>query len=485
MKILTAVEMREVDRRTIELGIPGIVLMENAGARVVDLLVEKWTPLSEQRIVVLCGKGNNGGDGLVVARQLFTRFHPRALHVVLAANPTEFQGDAAANFRMLEACGCPWTRELPPDADLVIDALLGTGLKGPATGPMLEWIRRVNAGFPSAKVVAVDIPSGLPDGEAVRADYTVTFTALKLAHALPPACDRMGELRLAAIGSPPALFANVWLSLSQPRHFEKLLAPRDRAAHKGTFGHALVVGGAQGKTGAASMAGTAALRAGAGLVTVASSAASYPPELMTAALPQTYEEMLETAQGKNVLALGPGLGRCGYAVRAVEEFPSPMVVDADGLNAIAGAEWRVQARLRVLTPHPGEMGRLAGISTAEVQANRLAVAREFACARNVCLVLKGQRTLIAFPDGRVFVNPTGTPALATGGAGDILTGLIAGLLAQFPEDAESAVLAGVYLHGLAGEFGASELGEKCLVATDILRYLPRALEECARLPDRL
>src|SRR5438552_2285186 len=280
MKVLTAAEMREVDRLTIERGIPGVVLMENAGQRVVELLATRFAPLSGQRIAVICGKGNNGGDGMVVARQLFTRFHPRALDVVLVSDPAELQGDAAANFHMLTACGCPFTREITGDArmaGIVVDALLGTGIKGPATGSTLEHIRGINTGFPLAKVVAIDIPSGLPSdspasaGEFVRADYTVTFTAVKVSQALPPNCDHMGELIVAPIGSPPELYEEIPLELVERSDFRDLLSPRPRGAHKGDFGHVLVIGGAAGKTGAASMAGLAALRAGAGLVTVACS----------------------------------------------------------------------------------------------------------------------------------------------------------------------------------------------------------------------
>ena len=302
MKVLTAAKLREVDRRTIEMGIPGLVLMENAGHRVVELLAEKFAPLAAQRIAVLCGKGNNGGDGMVVARQLFTRFEARAVHVVLLAAPEDLKGDAAQNYRMLQVCGCPVAREIPGDARLatiVVDALLGTGISGPATGAMLDAIREINRGFPLAKVVAVDIPSGMPSdtgqplGEQARADYTVTFTAPKPAQALAPNCDAVGELRVAAIGSPPQLYDaddSIWLSLVQPAMFRGLLAPRPRAGHKGSFGHVLAIAGSRGKTGAAAMCGMAALRSGAGLVTVASDESAIPviaghaAELMTEAL---------------------------------------------------------------------------------------------------------------------------------------------------------------------------------------------------------
>jgi ADP-dependent NAD(P)H-hydrate dehydratase / NAD(P)H-hydrate epimerase len=511
MKVLTAAQMREVDRRTIELGIPGIVLMENAGHRVVEFLEETFAPLIRHHIAILCGKGNNGGDGMVVARQLFTRIRPRALHVVLAGEPEELKGEALENFHMLTACGCPIARAITGemrDATIVVDALLGTGLKGPVTGPMLEWIREVNSGFPRAKVVAVDIPSGLAsdtaqaEGEAVRADYTVTFTAPKAGQVLAPNFERVGLLHVAAIGSPPSLYEqddSIFLSLVEPALFRSLFGPRKPWAHKGDFGHVLVVAGSRGKTGAAAMTGMAALRSGAGLVTVASAESAIPviashcAELMTEALPETetrsislssfdYSLLAKIAEGKDVVAIGPGLGTFPETAdtvrRIVAEFPHPMVIDADGLNALAGTQFSGRGRLRILTPHPGEMGRLAGKTTAEVEADRVGVARAFAMEREVTLVLKGCRTLIAFPDGRVWINPTGTPALATGGTGDILTGTIAGFLAQSLDDPDSAVAAAVYVHGRAGELGAAELGEKSLIATDLLRYYPATIHAC-------
>ena len=512
MKVLTAAQMREVDLRTIEMGVPGIVLMENAGQRVVEFLAGTFAPLAQQRIVVLCGKGNNGGDGMVVARQLATRLRPQTLYVVLAATPEELKGDALANYHMLRACGVPVAQEIRPemrDATIVIDALLGTGLQGPVTGRMLEWVREVNEGFPLASVVAIDIPSGLESdaaattGVTARADYTVTFTAPKIGQVLPPNCFRVGRLRVAPIGSPLSLLEEdpaLFLSLVEPALFAPLLGPRVPSANKGDFGHVLVVAGSRGKTGAAAMTGLAALRSGAGLVTVASAESAIPliaghaPELMTAPLPETTAgsislrgfDLAKLTEKKSVLALGPGLGTETETVelvqRIVREFSGPLVIDADGLNALAGAPFESAGRLRVLTPHPGEMARLTGQSTEEVQRDRVACARSFATERQVVLVLKGYRTLIAFPDGRVWINPTGTPALATGGTGDILTGTIAGFLAQFPGDADRAVAAAVYLHGLAGELGAAELGEKCLIATDLLRFYPAAIDACLSNP---
>ncbi|HEX6896185.1 MAG TPA: NAD(P)H-hydrate dehydratase [Bryobacteraceae bacterium] len=511
MKVLTAAQMREVDRRTSELGVPSIVLMENAGHRVVEFLARQYAPLSAQRIVVFCGKGNNGGDGMVVARQLYTRFHPRELHLVLAGDSADLRGDAAQNFKMLQAVGCPVHHDITPamqTATLLVDALLGTGIHGPATGRSAELIGAINRQFPLAKIVSVDLPSGLDSdsgavaGDAVRADHTVTFTAPKICQVLSPACELAGELHVAPIGSPPELYEKddaVWLALSEPALFAHLFRPRPPESNKGTYGHVLSIAGGRGKTGAAAMAGIAALRAGTGLSTVASAAsainaiASHAPEIMTEPLVETSAggislkcwengSLPAILEGKTVIALGPGMGRDPETVelvrRLVTEIKKPMVVDADGLNALAGYEWR-SAAPRILTPHPGEMARLTGRSVPDIQRDRIGSARSFAMERGLHLVLKGNRTVVAAPDGRVWINPTGSPALSSGGTGDVLTGLLAGLLAQFPDPIEPAVLAAVWLQGRAGQLGAAQLGEKPLIATDLFRFLPEAMREIA------
>jgi ADP-dependent NAD(P)H-hydrate dehydratase / NAD(P)H-hydrate epimerase len=498
--ILTAAEMRAVDAATIELGIPGIVLMENAAHRVVEFLEREFAPLSEQRIVVICGKGNNGGDGLAIARQLYTRYRPKSLDVVLAAEPDELQGDAAANLAMLRACGCTFSREITARmglASLVIDALLGTGVEGPVRGAALEMIRRMNAEFPLAKVVAVDLPSGIVSdsghltGEYVRADFTVTFTAWKVAHVISPACYAMGEMSLGAIGSPDHLMDNCRLLVTGREDFRPLFVPRAKDSNKGTFGHALVIAGSRGRTGAAAMCGLAVLRSGAGLATVATAesalaqVAAYAPELMTDALRETgsgaiVDQEIELGK-KSVVAIGPGLGTATPTVELVRrmfaECPAPMVVDADALNALAGTDWNGGRHFRVLTPHPGEMARLTGDTISEVQTDRLGCARALAREKRVVLVLKGEKTLIALPDGRIWVNATGSPAMATGGSGDVLTGMIAGMLAQFPKTPELAVAAAVYLHGRAGELGAAKLTEQAFLAADLLTFLPDAIHD--------
>jgi len=511
VKVLTAAEMREVDRKTSELGVPGLVLMENAGQRVVEFLAQHYGPLKAHRIVVLCGKGNNGGDGMVVARQLYTRIHPQSLDVVLAGDPSEMKGDAAANYRMLQAVGCPVSFDVKPameTATLIVDALLGTGIHGPASGRSLELITTINQGFPLAEVVSVDIPSGLDSdsanisGEAVHANHTVTFTAPKPCQVLSPACELVGELHVAQIGSPPELYEKdpaIFLSLSEPVLFAKLFRPRVRDSNKGLYGHGLVIAGGRGKTGAAAMAGIGMLRAGAGLATVASAEsaiaqiASHAPELMTEPLPETedgsismrvLDQMNGLIEKKNVVALGPGMGRNPETAqlirRLVNELARPVIVDADGLNALDAKTLRASAP-RILTPHPGEMARLTNSTIAAVQADRIGCARSFAQERGVYLVLKGNRTVIAAPDGRTWINPTGSPAMASGGTGDVLTGMIAGLVAQFTDQLDAALLAAVYLHGRAGELGAAQLGEKALVATDLFKFLPEAMREVADL----
>ena len=507
--------MNEVDRRTIDGGIPGIILMENAASRVVELLVEKFSPLADRRIVVVCGRGNNGGDGMAIARQVWSRFRPKSMYVLLTAPAGDLNRDAAANYKMLAASGCPNVqpgpmKDLAEDArraDLVIDAVLGTGVNGAAQGAPLDAIRMINTQFPGAKVVSVDLPSGLSSdsgetlGDYVRADYTVTFTAYKVGQIMSPACDLMGELRLGLIGTPLEMLrddAALNLGLITPESIAPLFGPRAAESNKGSYGHVLVIGGSRGKSGAAAMTGMAALRAGAGLVTVASASSaiaqisSHAPELMTEPLPETAEgvlarhsvhRILQLAEKKTVIAVGPGLGTDQETVEVVRDLfhkvDKPIVFDADGLNALADSDWMGPGALRVLTPHPGEMSRLTGKTVEQIQDNRLTMVREFASSFKAHIVLKGHRTLVAAPGGEVRVNPTGSPAMATGGTGDVLTGIMAGLLAQFGKDPMTAFAASVYLHGLAGEIAAEELTEQSVVATDLLRYLPQAMRRIA------
>ena len=497
MKILTPGQMREVDRLSTT---PTLILMENAGMRVAEVLEDRFENLDELTVAILCGKGNNGGDGLVVARQLIQKgCFP---FVFLFASEEEVKGDAKINLDTLKGLGYPptmvvseqdWAEERLEllDADIIVDALLGTGARQPVEGLYKTVIESLAEDFPRAEIVAVDVPS-----PGVQAEVTVTFTALKPSLVFYPDCEDAGDVILAEIGNNAGLLENenYKLHLIEPHE----LPARVADSNKGTYGRVLIVGGSRGKTGAAAMAGMAALRAGAGLVTVASAQsaiaeiAAHAPELMTEPLRETESgaialnaNLRAIVEGKTVIAMGPGLGRYPQIATLVasiaESVEVPLVLDADALEPVSAAP----DRTRVLTPHPGEMARLTGKTTAEVQADRICAARQYAAAHSVTLVLKGQRTVIAFPDGRVWINPTGTPALGTGGSGDILTGLIAGLLAQFPGRTGEAVAAAVYLHGLAGEIGARTLGEKSLIATDLLRFLPAAMEECANVPHRL
>jgi NAD(P)H-hydrate epimerase len=522
MKILTASEMQRIDRLTTErYGIPSLTLMENAGRGVVEFLTSHLSPLVDHRIVILCGKGNNGGDGLVVARLLRAQgLNPR---VLLFADPNALRGDAAVNYERLAASGPPETiRDQEAwqaiaaslaNTTLFVDALLGTGLAKPLEGFLLEVVRHINTAFTATRVVAVDLPSGISAdsceliGEHLRADSSVTFTAPKIAHVFPPACEAMGEWVVKQIGTPvEALQEDPGLTLNYTGRQDVawISEPRKVAAHKGNYGHVLMLAGSIGKTGAAALAAQAALRAGAGLVTVATAISALPiisalgREFMTEALPETddgaislrardYGRLDKLMAGKTVLAVGPGIGSHPETAELVREIANryslPLVLDADGLNAFAGRmdEFYNAARpagSAIFTPHPGEMARLTGKTTAEIQSHRRDVSREFAQRFGVTLVLKGYRTLIAAPDGQVWVNPTGNAGMATGGTGDVLTGLVSGLRAQFSSRSASEIAtAAVYLHGLAGDLAAGDLGQPSMLAGDLLERIPRAYKQ--------
>jgi NAD(P)H-hydrate epimerase len=508
--------MRAADRRTIEeVGLPGAVLMENAGAAVARAVRERWP--SARRILVLCGKGNNGGDGFVVARRLLA-FRPE---VCLFALRTDVQGDARLHMTAYERSGGQ-VHELPDEeawrarrealldrVEVVVDALLGTGLRNAPTGVLARVIADVEArcARSGTPVVAVDVPSGLSSDSGqtpwatLRADLTVALAAPKRCHVLAPACDRVGELQVADIGIRPDVIEGTGASLSLLEAADAAAGfpERDPGAHKGTFGHVLVVAGSVGKTGAAVLAATGALRSGAGLVTVATPWPALPmvaagrAEVMTEALPVSpsgdlevgaLDRALELCRPRHAVVVGPGLGEHpstrAFVRRLVRECPRPLLLDADGLNAFAGEAAALAEALRdrhaptVLTPHPGEMARLVGTSVPEVQARRLEVTLGLAGAVRGLVVLKGRRTIVARPDGRAAVNPTGNPGMATGGTGDVLAGVVGALLAR-GLDAWVAATAGVYVHGLAGDIAAARLGEEALVASDLIDSLPEAI----------
>jgi len=506
MKILTAKQIREIDRMSTEqFGIPSILLMENAGMRVVEALEERFEDLEDLTIGILCGKGNNGGDGFVVARQLIQKgTYP---FVFLLGREEDVAGDAKINLNILKAIGYPptvigdaeeWNEEKPEliDADIIIDAILGTGLTKPVTGLFQAVIESLRDDFPRAEIISIDLPSGLPAdsahpiGPAVEADATVTFTALKPCLVLPSNEEFAGDVILADIGNPAELLESpdLQMELIVPEEFAAVVRARASESNKGDFGKVLIVGGSVGKSGAAAMAGRSALRSGAGLVTVATPESALPivaasmPELMTAVLPRNGHGVMPLLEGKTVLAIGPGLGTesgIQELIRGVvRDSVIPTVVDADGLNAFAGQPDALRGndkREVIITPHPGEMSRLIERKIEHVVSNRVEVARDFATANNVFVVLKGHRTVVAVPDGSVHINITGNPGMASGGTGDILTGMIAGIIAQehLGSFIERLCLA-VYLHGLAGDLAADEIGEEAMVATDILQFLPAA-----------
>jgi hydroxyethylthiazole kinase-like uncharacterized protein yjeF len=519
VEILTTEEMREVDRLAAGVfGIPEIVLMENAGVRLYDALRAGWPDLSRRGVLLLCGRGNNGGDTFVLARHLHNAGVP--LRAVLFGRAADLRGSAAANLAAARRLGVPvhqvrgpasWrrARRWLGESGLVVDGILGTGLSRPVQGLLARVIEAVNAA--RADVVAVDIPSGLSGdaaavpGPAVRADLTVTFARPKVAHVFPPARDLCGRVEVADISIPPAAVRRrgPGLELIRPCDLRALLPRRRPESHKGDFGHVLVVAGSAGKGGAARMAGLAALRAGCGLVTVAvprSLVNRLLPgamEVMTEGLDETPEgtlaasalpAILSLASRMRAVALGPGLTTHPQTKRLVRDLVArlrvPLVLDADGLNAFAGYEEGILGTGReiVLTPHPGEMARLLGRSTAEVQADRVGAARGLARRRRCHVVLKGHLTLVAEPGGQVGVNPTGNPGMAKGGSGDVLTGVLAGLMAQGLTAGQAARL-GVYLHGLAGDLAASRKGMMALLARDILSGFPGAVRLLERPVD--
>jgi hydroxyethylthiazole kinase-like uncharacterized protein yjeF len=507
MKIVTAAEMREIDRATSErFGVPSLTLMENAGTAVAEFILEQYP--AAPRIGIVCGKGNNGGDGFVAARKLHAA--GREVLVLLLADSGDLHGDAAEMFEKLPVKPVilksaedlnQASAQSVLDAPVLVDAILGTGFRPPVSGLYAQAIDQINSHV--APVVAIDIPSGADadamapqTGTIARANAIVTFTAPRPAHVFSLLTD--GPTVVSPIGSPPeAISSSLNLSVITASDVNSVLLPRRADANKGNFGHVLVIGGSVGKAGAAAMAGMSALRAGAGLSTIATArsvlptVAGFHPELMTEPLDETeagtislraleYGRLDGLIKGKTVLAVGPGISRnaetAQFVRTVVEKYDLPIVLDADGLNAFEGHASKLRGRNRalVITPHPGEMARLLGIPVRDVQADRIGLARKFAQEHEVIVVLKGHRTLVAHPNGGVWVNTTGNPGMATGGTGDILTGMVAGFLAQNPAHVLEAVGAAVLLHGLAGDIACEAVGEHSLVATELVRTLPEA-----------
>jgi hydroxyethylthiazole kinase-like uncharacterized protein yjeF len=513
MDVLTAAEMRQCDERTVErTGISWQALMEAAGFRVAVFVAREFP--AQNHILVLCGKGNNGGDGLVAARHLEAA--GRHVRIVLLAKPEDLKAEVRAAYEKLprqllqslvtitaeEDLSRPIFESCSSDAELLIDAILGTGFHPPMHG-VAAALRSKLADHP-APIVSVDLPTGwdadstaMSAPDAFRSDAVITFTAPKLAHAFGALTS--GPVAVAQIGSPVDLAVSStglhWSGASK----EIIEQPRALDSNKGRFGHVLVVGGSPGKGGAAAMASLASMRAGAGLTTsaiprsIASIVAGFAPELMTLLLdespsgsiglnnidPSKIEKMLK---GMTTLAIGPGLGRepetSEYVRELVLHSTLPTVLDADGLNAFEGRTHLLDGSKRplVLTPHPGEMARLLGCTIADVERDRIAAARKFATEHHLTLVLKGWRTLVAHPDGTVAVNTSGNPAMAKGGSGDILTGIVAALIAQFPKRIQQAVECAVWLHGAAADIFARERDEHTMLATEMLQHLSQAIQ---------
>jgi ADP-dependent NAD(P)H-hydrate dehydratase / NAD(P)H-hydrate epimerase len=513
--VFTAEEMRRLDARAIrDLGIPGATLMENAGrgaaAAIVAALPALGVTARVPRVAIVCGKGGNGGDGFVVARAL-KRARVR-VEVWLAAAAADITGDAAAKYRALRAARLvprPVDDERAlvaalASADVVVDALLGTGARGAPSAHVARVIDLVNAS--GRPVVALDVPSGLPAdggapaGSAVRATLTTTFAGLKRGLVTEPGAAFAGHVRVVDIGVPAAEAARgIETFLLERDDIARLLPRRARDSHKGTYGHLLLVAGSVGKTGAAALAARAAMRAGAGLVTVATAASAQPVvasllvEAMSEPLVETAarsialkakDAIVELAAARDAVAVGPGLGldaeTQALARALARELRQPLALDADALTALAGHldELRSAPAARCLTPHPGEMARMLGVAVDEVQRDRVEVVRRFATTYGVHVVLKGAVSVIGSPDGRVVLNPTGNPGMASGGTGDVLTGILGAFLARGLPPA-AAMQAAVYLHGSAGDAAAARVGEESLVAGDVIDALPEAFRRLA------
>ncbi len=513
MRIVTAGEMKALDMATIkDYRISGLVLMENAGRQVVEVIKGVLGDVRGKVVTIFIGKGNNGGDGLVAARHLLNI--GTEVKVLSLFNADEIGGDAGMNleiwrkmeqkiYYLHQGDAINIVKLVLMNTELIVDAIYGTGFRGKIsekTGRVIEVLN--DSGKP---IVAVDIPSGLEadtgrvNGPCIRADHTVTFGLPKLGLFLEPGADYAGQLTVADISIPSIL-----VERTAPRRYlitselvREWLPSRPSSAHKGSFGRVLIVAGSRGMTGAACLAGEGALRAGAGLVTVAVPETLHDimesklTEVMTVPLPDTgkgtlskgaRQRILSLLKGMDVLAIGPGLSQVQEVVTLIRELlPSvgvPCLLDADALNALSGAGdilSKAQAPV-VITPHPGEMARLLGLTVKEIQDDRLGAARKASTTWNVVSLLKGARTVVASPDGAVYINPTGNPGMATGGSGDVLTGVIAGLLAQGLEP-EPAAAAGAYIHGLAGDLAAREKGMTGMIAGDILAALPSAYKK--------
>ena len=513
MRVLNTQQMREADRRTIDdIGIPSVVLMENAGRQAVAAMEAAFESLTSSKVGVLCGRGNNGGDGFVIARTLAQRGVEST--VFLLGSVADVRGDARTNLEILGRIGLTvveitnaqdWELHFTEvaECDLLVDAMVGTGFHGRLAGLLETVVADVND-LP-IPVIAIDLPTGVSadshevEGEAIQASMTVTLAAPKVPLVLPPADTHCGDLVIADIGIPLPLLDDIegpYLELLTRERMRELVPVRAAESHKGDFGRVLIVGGSMGKTGAAHLAALGALRSGAGLVTIATPRSCVPilaamtPEYMTLPLEESPEGTIDYAALERVLdfpadviAVGPGISTnpatAAFVIGLVERAGVPLVIDADALNAFAGEPERLAGRdgvEMVITPHPGEMARLVNKGVEAVQHDRLNIARDVAAAHKLHVVLKGHRTIIAGPEDRAFINLTGNPGMATGGTGDVLTGMIAAWFAQLL-DPEAACKIGVYLHGAAGDLAEADEGDVSMTATDVVAHISDALME--------
>jgi ADP-dependent NAD(P)H-hydrate dehydratase / NAD(P)H-hydrate epimerase len=522
MKVVTAEQMQHLDQKSIETyGIPGIVLMENAGRGAAEVILKEFPDLQENGAAIVAGKGNNGGDGFVIGRYLLNRGIPA--RVFLLADPGVLRGDAQTNYQIFlrmngEVTPVPSYKDFQnvkkslDKFDLLIDGIFGTGLDAEVRGYYREVIDHLNT--MDKPIVAVDIPSGLdantgkPFGTAVRATQTITFGLPKTGLLIPPGTDYAGDLKVIDIGIPRKLIDEEKIQthlLEEEEIRRRLSVPRRRDTHKGDYGHLLVLAGSVGKTGAAAMTCEAALRMGAGLITLGIPKSLNAimevklTEIMTEPLQETarqtlslkaFRSILHLCENKKTVIIGPGIGTSTetqtLVLKLIRTLDLPMVLDADGLTALATQIKTLPSMKRplILTPHPGEMARLTGLTPKQVLEDRIDICRNFSYTYQVYLVLKGYRTLIATPKREVFINPTGNPGMATGGTGDVLTGMIGGLICQ-GFDILPALQMAVYLHGLAGDRTALEKGEKSLVATDLIAKIPFVLREAEVSGERL
>jgi NAD(P)H-hydrate epimerase len=521
MKIVTAKEMQEIDRTAIDdYGIPGIVLMENAAKGVVASLFKKFPDIKDKKIGILAGKGNNGGDGLAVARLLTDK--DISVTVYLLVKKEFLRGDAKTNLEKAEEIGIKIFEITSPNElkavkddilknDAFIDAIFGTGLTSGVKGYYVDVIKFINSS--NKFILSIDIPSGLSSdtgeiiGEHIKADMTVALCLPKIGEILYPAAEYTGELEVVDIGIPELIINNkeIKINLIEEKDAAKMLPKRRPDTHKGTYGHLTVIAGSRGKGGAAALSSISALRAGAGLVTLALPEClnvSFEvgiPEVMTLPLPDTregtidkssYKILLKFLDGKSAVLIGPGIttnpSTSSLIKNIIKEVSCPLLIDADGINIIADNMDLLKDKSSpiAVTPHPGEMARMLNSTSKEIQGNRIESSRKLSVEYGIYVILKGARTIVTTPEGDVYINPTGNPGMATAGTGDVLSGIIAGFISQGLSVRDSSIL-GVYLHGLAGDIAAGELSQTALIASDLLKTFPEAIKRVERFNERL